>query len=1245
MIEAGAEVWVLHAARWNAAVIESVTRQNIAQCRLLQAGTPPVVLELDQAARKDVHLCNPSEQRRDGVDDLTTLVHLHEPAILNALRVRYKRNRIYTRAGSILVAVNPFQDLPIYDDVTQKRYIQAGSDRTDTGEHPLPPHVFSVADRAFREMTARRQNQSILVSGESGAGKTETAKLIMTYLAAVSASTRRHRQDNDVRDRILDSNPILEAFGNAMTTRNSNSSRFGKFIRLGFDVTGALVGASISTYLLERVRLISHGHGERNYHIFHEICAGASAAESKLLGLDRSFDYLRSDAVRRDGVDDALQYSKTKQAMATMGFTLQEIVSVLQLVSAVLHFGNLRFLAHGHGGSELHPACRDALHFSSSLLGISVDEIEANLTSRCIKAGSDLVTVGLSVDMAAQTRDVVAKTIYSRLFDWLVERINDATRTTAAATFIGVVDIFGFELFATNSLEQLCINFANEKLQQLFARNVFELEQQEYVAEGIEWELMEYPNNDACVSLFEARPLGLFSLLDEQCVIPKGNDTQLAATCYTKLHAKSPAFSSSHVQRARAQFTVQHYAGPVVYSTAGFCDKNKDNVHPEALAFMSLSSHMVLHVAPPATSKGKPSSTSCTQKFQTQLKVLLSELDATNLHFIRCLKPNDQGEPQIMDDTRMLDQLRCSGLLEVTQLTRLRHPVRMSHTLFLDLFRGLFRETVVSTATSADRVTRMLQAWGVPRPVVGKTKVFFDHALLTHLHKARDLRVHVATRIVRRSVVAHLVRRRRQRDLGRRVATRTLRRAMVAVLTHRRDVRAFRLAQAQRCIARSWRMYCAHRMWHACVTLQMWMRRTWMRIAIAKRALVLRREVEAANVKELLSSVRSSDYLREFAHTRSLYGKSGAPLPQSKQQPPTHPRKTVEKIEHPKFVPWDVRDTSSTSSSSIADDEYEIVWDCGMLGIHFGTDSPHVVVQRIHPTLSTCIDIFDVAVGDRLVAVNQASVQLSPTTSYNAVMRQIALAPKPVTLCLKRARPSPRMHVVKLQSDEYEVLWSSKTHASLGLEFSWDPTNLVPVVTRVDATGSSAGIPGRTSVCKGDWLTHVQDEPLRNKPNSWSNKLHGGGHTSLLRFQRAGTNARMNADVLANGGRLSEVESLCGMPEVDRWSWDPKHDESLFHLLFMEEDVSLGIVLRQPAYRFYLEVSDVKPEGAVHRQRHLPRRRVLPGDQLVCVNHQNIRVIGHASALAQLKYGPKPVLLTFRRSLHPCGVNGASQSV
>ncbi|KAJ0403183.1 hypothetical protein P43SY_005177 [Pythium insidiosum] len=472
------------------------------------------------------------------VEDLTKLVHLHEPAILQVLRKRFFHGRIYTSTGSILVAVNPFRRLDMYADSVKARYYNDGGDAEAMKR--LPPHVYSVADKAFRRMLATtrgghghdKPDQTILVSGESGAGKTETTKLIMNYLAFVSVSrkprTASTRIPNSVpqgepsiHDRVLESNPILEAFGNARTNRNNNSSRFGKFIKLGFAPSGEMLGAAISTYLLERVRLVSQGQGERNYHIFYEMLRGSSGFEREELDLldVSAYKYLnQSGCVERlDGVDDGESYERTRHAMGSIGMNTEEQMDVMRVVAAVLRLGNVVFTTEKGKDASLVDMNQsaDSIDVVCRLLGLKSDVLQDTLCTKRIKAGAEYITVRLPLDQAFSTRDSVVKTLYSNLFNWLVARINSSIeyKEESGSKFIGVVDIFGFEIFEHNCLEQLCINYANEKLQQLFGRFVFRMEQDQYVKEEIPWQFVDYPNNDKPVRLrFRRNPTSTFRM-------------------------------------------------------------------------------------------------------------------------------------------------------------------------------------------------------------------------------------------------------------------------------------------------------------------------------------------------------------------------------------------------------------------------------------------------------------------------------------------------------------------------------------------------------------------------------------------------------------------------------------------------------------------------------------------------------------------------------------------------------------
>ncbi|RHY19641.1 hypothetical protein DYB25_006299, partial [Aphanomyces astaci] len=768
VMQVGAHVWVYLEGTWLEGQVLHVTDSCI-QCSV-ESNDMAVIVDAEPSA---VYPCHRPDDANDAVvDDLASLVHLHEPAILHALALRYARNLVYTRTGSILVAVNPCHPLPhLYSSAVQATYASPSS-------LPLSPHVYEVAERAYRAMRAHEEPHNILVSGESGAGKTETTKILLTYLASIStpAAADTSAQDNSViRHRVLESNPILEAFGNAKTTRNNNSSRFGKFIRLGFHpISGAMSGASISTYLLERVRLISQAKGERNFHIFYELVRGASAAHRAAFHLDdapvHSFHYLHQSGcdTRTDGVDDVAQYQRTLHAMATVGLTHLDQTHVLQLVAAVLHLGNVKFVKKGQDGSRVADGCASAA-FVCKLLGIGSHDFEASLCTREIIAGFEPVVTLVSVDRAIHARDTLAKAIYARVFEHLVCRINASmsalpsyshqtippASTSSSSTHIGIVDIFGFESFDTsNSLEQLCINYANEKLQQLFGRFVFGMEQRTYEAEGVTWPFGEWPTtNEACLDLLEARPCGLFALLDEQSRLSKGSDRTLATKLYETLRSNAGHFTASKLDQAHGAFTIVHYAGAVTYSTRGFCAKNKDSVPHEALVALTASSLDFVadlfddwhpHDPPSASSSSNtpltnnnsgsnsrsftggrwstpPPSTSFMRSslgsrppssllrssvslttnnimaatvvltFKMQLSSLLATLNASHPHFVRCIKPNDAMTPHSFDAKRVLHQLRCCGLVSVAHIARAGFPVRVPHASYVTTYGPLVR--------------------------------------------------------------------------------------------------------------------------------------------------------------------------------------------------------------------------------------------------------------------------------------------------------------------------------------------------------------------------------------------------------------------------------------------------------------------------------------------------------------------------------------------------------------------------
>ncbi|GMF28418.1 unnamed protein product [Phytophthora lilii] len=707
--------------------------------------------------------------------DLVALPHLHEASILNALRLRYERHAIYTHIGDILISINPFQSLPqLYGDEVLQGYAydhdaQFG-DRVaaaDTRE----PHLFAVARAAYTDIVQNARSQSILISGESGAGKTEATKIIMTYFAVtcgtgnLPASTHETGQSppaspsrTTIEEQVLQSNPILEAFGNARTVRNDNSSRFGKFIELRFrDQRRKLAGARIRTYLLEKIRVIKQAQHERNFHIFYELLSADATCVSKeqkqalaITGGPQSFRLLNQSlcSKRRDGVKDAVQFRSTRRAMQQLGMSEREITGVLEIVAAVLHMGNVDFEQVPHKREDnvfvdearvvtsTTGACN---HFTKAaeLLGVSTEALDHALTKRLLHASNETLVVGVDVTHARNTRNALTMECYRLLFEWLVARVNNKLQHQANAPwdadqndddeddstdFIGLLDIFGFEDMAVNSFEQLCINYANEALQHQFNQYIFEEEQRLYRDEGIRWSFVDFPNNRACLELFEHRPIGIFSLTDQECVFPQGTDRALVAKYYLEFEKKTqhPHFRSAPVIQRAFQFVVAHYAGCVTYTVDGFLAKNKDSFCESAAQLLAGSSNPLIQALATGSAdenganaesdldgfggrnlrraKSAIAAVSVGTQFKVQLNELLTTVRATTPRYVRCIKPNDLHVGSLFQNTRVVEQLRSGGVLEAVRVSRAGFPVRLSHKQFL----GRYRRILLSLCKSTD---------------------------------------------------------------------------------------------------------------------------------------------------------------------------------------------------------------------------------------------------------------------------------------------------------------------------------------------------------------------------------------------------------------------------------------------------------------------------------------------------------------------------------------------------------------
>ena len=674
------------------------------------------------------------------MENLINLPYLHEPAILHCLQNRYVGGDIYTYTGPILIALNPFKAVPLYTPQILESYYNFGllnSQGIDSGG-PLSPHVYAVADAAYRDMmrvisqntnmkngSAAAVNQTILISGESGAGKTESTKIVLRYLTTVgNSSGSAGLTTGSVMDKVLQSNPILESFGNAKTLRNDNSSRFGKFIELHFSKRGHLIGGTIRTYLLEKVRLAAQQHGERNFHIMYQLIAGCSPEEKAEWQLNRAQDYWycnQGSVFTLKSVDDAEEFQALRVALTTLNFTAEDQRALFGSIAGLLHLSEVSFTAKMKVEDGCVVSTDDTVqsHFTTAaiLCGLSSEQLERVLTVRVITAKDESYEIKLTPAQALDARDALSKALYSRLFEWIVSRVNESIRVDEASTVraeIGVLDIFGFESFKVNSFEQLCINYTNETLQQQFNQFVFKLEQAEYQREEISWSFIEFPDNQECLDLIEHRQNGILAVLDDVCKLPQASDEKFASRLYKLLDSHS-RFSATVTQRRDLVFCVTHYAGPVEYLASSFVEKNKNELPKEAVSLFQLSTLTLLSdifssswspnvtadkspgSKKPVAQQGNGVSSAATggkvinvsTQFKAQLAQLMEKVSSTMPHYIRCLKPNDQSMADTFDRKRTTEQLRYGGVLEAVRVARSGFPVRLNHSDFFSRYRCL----------------------------------------------------------------------------------------------------------------------------------------------------------------------------------------------------------------------------------------------------------------------------------------------------------------------------------------------------------------------------------------------------------------------------------------------------------------------------------------------------------------------------------------------------------------------------
>nr|XP_013012542.1 unconventional myosin-Vb [Cavia porcellus] len=786
-----------------------------------------------------------------GENDLTALSYLHEPAVLHNLKVRFlESNHIYTYCGIVLVAINPYEQLPIYgQDVI---YAYSGQNMGD-----MDPHIFAVAEEAYKQMARDEKNQSIIVSGESGAGKTVSAKYAMHYFATVGGSA----SETNIEEKVLASSPIMEAIGNAKTTRNDNSSRFGKYIQIGFDKRYHIIGANMRTYLLEKSRVVFQADNERNYHIFYQLCAAASLPEFKELALTCAEDFFYTSQggdTTIEGVDDAEDFEKTRQAFTLLGVRESHQINIFKIIASILHLGSVEIQAERDGDScSISPEDEHLSNFCR-LLGVELSQMEHWLCHRKLVTTSETYVKTMSLQQVVNARNALAKHIYAQLFNWIVEHINKALHTSIKQhSFIGVLDIYGFETFEVNSFEQFCINFANEKLQQQFNLHVFKLEQEEYMKEQIPWTLIDFYDNQPCIDLIEAK-LGILDLLDEEC--------------------------------------------KVEYLSDGFLEKNRDTVHEEQINILKASKFPLVSDlfrddkdAIPATPAGKGSSSKINirsakppmkaankehkktvgHQFRNSLNRLMETLNATTPHYVRCIKPNNDKLPFYFDPKRAVQQLRACGVLETIRISAAGYPSRWTYHDFFNRYRVLVKKRELANTDKKAICKSVLESLirDPDKFQFGRTKIFFRAGQVAYLEKLRADKFRAATIMIQKTVRGWLQRVKYNRL---KKATVTLQRYCRGYLArrlaaHLRRTRAAVVFQKQYRMLRARRAYLRVR--RAAIIIQafaraMFVRRIYRQVLIEHKATIIQKHARGWMARRCFRQLRHATIVIQCAFRR-----------------------------------------------------------------------------------------------------------------------------------------------------------------------------------------------------------------------------------------------------------------------------------------------------------------------------------------------------------------------------------------
>ncbi|KAL6426895.1 hypothetical protein ACFW04_009267 [Cataglyphis niger] len=713
--------------------------------------------------RKD-QLSQVNPPKFEKAEDMADLTYLNEAAVLHNLKQRYYAKLIYTYSGLFCVAINPYKRFPVYTQRCAKLY--RGKRRNE-----VPPHIFAISDGAYVNMLTNSENQSMLITGESGAGKTENTKKVIAYFATVGASTKKEKEETDkkkgsLEDQVVQTNPVLEAFGNAKTVRNDNSSRFGKFIRIHFGPSGKLAGADIETYLLEKARVISQQSLERSYHIFYQMMSGSVKGLKDMCLLSNNihdYYFVSQGKTTIPGLDDGEELLVTDQAFDVLGFTQEEKDNIYKITAAVMHMGGMKFKQRGREEQAEADGTEEGERVAK-LLGCDCADLYKNLLKPRIKVGNEFVTQGRNKDQVAYSVGAMSKAMFDRLFKWLVKKCNETLDTKQKRQhFIGVLDIAGFEIFDFNSFEQLCINFTNEKLQQFFNHHMFVLEQEEYTREGIEWAFIDFGMDLlACIDLIE-KPMGILSILEEESMFPKATDKTFEEKLNNNHLGKSPNFLKPKPPKPGQQpahFAIGHYAGNVPYNITGWLEKNKDPLNDTVVDQFKKSNNKLLveiFADHPGQSgdaggggggkggRGKKGGgfSTVSSSYREQLNNLMTTLRATQPHFVRCIIPNEMKQPGVIDSHLVMHQLTCNGVLEGIRICRKGFPNRMVYPDFKLRYMILAPATMAAHSDPKVGAAKCFEEINLDPDSyrIGHTKVFFRAGVLGQMEELRDERL------------------------------------------------------------------------------------------------------------------------------------------------------------------------------------------------------------------------------------------------------------------------------------------------------------------------------------------------------------------------------------------------------------------------------------------------------------------------------------------------------------------------